>query len=65
MRMDHPEDAGIVMQRLVERFRQVDVVLRDRGRADPKLFGIGTTLTVAVTDINSLSVTSGTRALTC
>jgi protein phosphatase len=47
MRMDHPDDAAIVMQRLSERFRQVDEALRQQGRTDLKLFGMGTTLTVA------------------
>lgn len=47
MRMDHPDDAAIVMQRLSERFRQVDAALREQGRTDSKLFGMGTTLTVA------------------
>jgi PPM family protein phosphatase len=48
MRMDHPDDAATVMQRLSERFRQVDAALREQGRTDSKLFGMGTTLTVAV-----------------
>ncbi len=47
MRMDHPDDAAIVMQRFSDRFRQVDAALRQQGRTDSKLFGMGTTLTVA------------------
>jgi serine/threonine protein phosphatase PrpC len=48
MRLDHPDNAAIVMQRLKERFRQVDAALRELGRTDSNLFGMGTTLTVAV-----------------
>lgn len=36
-----------VMQRMAERYRQVDATLRDRGSADPALAGMGTTLTLA------------------
>ncbi|HTG13878.1 MAG TPA: protein phosphatase 2C domain-containing protein [Blastocatellia bacterium] len=47
MRMDHPDNAAIVMQRLTERFRLIDAELRAQAKTDSKLFGMGTTLTVA------------------
>jgi protein phosphatase len=36
-----------LMQRMADRFRQIDEMLLDRSRADPRLHGMGTTLTLA------------------
>jgi PPM family protein phosphatase len=35
------------MQRLAERYRRVHAALQEQGRADPALWGMGTTMTVA------------------
>src|SRR5262249_22910033 len=40
--------AAIVKKRLIDRFRQIDTALRERGERDPRLSGMGTTLTVAI-----------------
>ena len=47
LRLDQPDDMAIVMERMSERFRQIDAALRQQGQTDSKLFGMGTTLTVA------------------
>lgn len=47
MRMDQRENAERVMQRLTQRFRLVDAALKEEARSDPKLIGMGTTLTLA------------------
>jgi serine/threonine protein phosphatase PrpC len=39
--------AGVVKRRMKERFRQIDLTLREKGAKDPRLAGMGTTLTVA------------------
>jgi protein phosphatase len=39
--------AAVVKKRMAERFRQVDVALREYGATDPRLAGMGTTMTVA------------------
>jgi protein phosphatase len=36
-----------VMQRMAERYRRVDAALREEAQADPSLWGMGTTMTVA------------------
>jgi PPM family protein phosphatase len=36
-----------VERRMAERYRQVDAALREEARADPRLFGMGTTMTLA------------------
>lgn len=46
MRMNRRK-AAVVKRRMRERFRQVDVALRERSEKDPRLSGMGTTLTVA------------------
>jgi protein phosphatase len=38
-----------VLERMADRYRQIDAVLRDQGDADPRLAGMATTLTLAVT----------------
>jgi protein phosphatase len=48
MRLDQSEDSVIIMQRMTQRFRQVDDDLREQARQDPALTGMGTTLTVAI-----------------
>jgi protein phosphatase len=46
MRMNRRK-AAVVKRRLTRRFRQVDVALREHSEKDPRLTGMGTTLTVA------------------
>ena len=46
MRMNRRK-AAVLKRRMIERFRQVDVALRERGERDPRLAGMGTTMTVA------------------
>jgi protein phosphatase len=41
------EEAQQVMQRLAERYRRVQAALREQGRTDPELAGMGTTMTLA------------------
>jgi PPM family protein phosphatase len=48
MRLDRRDDVSVVMQRMVQRFRQVDDSLREQAESDNSLLGMGTTLTVAV-----------------
>src|SRR5215475_4335864 len=55
MRMN-PRKAAIVKKRLIDRFRQVDTALRERGERDPRLSGMGTTLTVAMSFSDELFV---------
>jgi PPM family protein phosphatase len=47
LRMNRRKTA-IVKKRIVDRFRQIDASLRERGERDPRLAGMGTTLTVAL-----------------
>jgi PPM family protein phosphatase len=49
MKMNQHENAGIVMRRMTNRFRQIDDELREIGETTRSLHGMGTTLTVAVT----------------
>jgi protein phosphatase len=53
MRVDESE-AERLLQRLSERYRQVDAALKAEARADPSLFGMGTTLTLAYSLGNEL-----------
>jgi protein phosphatase len=46
MRADERESERLV-QRLLERYREVDEALKAEARADPNLFGMGTTMTLA------------------
>ena len=55
MRMS-PRKAAIVKRRLIDRFRQIDIALRERGERDPRLSGMGTTLTVAMSFSDELFV---------
>jgi len=48
MRVDRRDDVSVVMQRMVQRFRQIDETLREQAKSDNSLLGMGTTLTVAV-----------------
>jgi protein phosphatase len=48
MRWDESDDAAQVMQRMRQRFRDVDNSLREQAEADKSLLGMGTTLTVAI-----------------
>jgi protein phosphatase len=41
------EEIQRIMQRMAERYRRVDAVLREESLADPNLAGMGTTMTVA------------------
>lgn len=47
MKMNQRENAAIVMQRMTNRFRQIDDELREQGELNRSLHGMGTTLTVA------------------
>lgn len=47
MRMNRRK-AAIVKQRLIRRFREIDEALREHGERDPRLAGMGTTMTVAL-----------------
>jgi serine/threonine protein phosphatase PrpC len=55
MRMN-PRKAAIVKRRLIDRFHQIDTALRERGERDPRLSGMGTTLTVAMSFSDDLFV---------
>jgi protein phosphatase len=44
---DDAEDTERVIQRLAERYRRIHEVLLDQGLGDPRLWGMGTTMTVA------------------
>jgi protein phosphatase len=46
MRVDE-EEAERLLRRLMQRYREVDAALKAEARADPSLFGMGTTLTLA------------------
>src|SRR5258708_29167957 len=43
-----PEEIHENMEKWRQRFRQIDAVLAQRAEADPSLFGMGTTLTIAL-----------------
>jgi protein phosphatase len=53
MRVDERE-AERLLQRLTQRYRQVDAALKAEARNDPSLFGMGTTLTLAYSLGNEL-----------
>ena len=46
MRMNRRK-AAVVKRRMTQRFRQIDLALRARGEGDPRLAGMGSTLTAA------------------
>lgn len=46
MRMNRRK-AAVVKRRMIERFRKIDIALREHGDRDPRLAGMGTTMTVA------------------
>ncbi len=48
MKLSQRDDISVVMQRMVQRFRQIDATLREQAKSDSSLLGMGTTLTVAV-----------------
>jgi len=47
MRLDE-EHAGQVLERMNQRFQQLQEVLHDKAQSDPKLSGMGTTMTLAL-----------------
>lgn len=47
MKLHRRDDFAIVMQRMTQRFRQIDETLREQAENDRTLAGMGTTLTVA------------------
>lgn len=47
MNVDRRDDLATVMRRFTERFREIDLALRERAQSDSTLFGMGTTLTLA------------------
>ena len=47
MSLQHDRDVQRVLQRMTDRFLQVDDALREKAKSDPTLRGMGTTLTVA------------------
>jgi len=47
MRMNRRK-AAVIKRRMIQRFHQIDVALRERGERDPRLAGMGSTLTAAV-----------------
>ncbi len=48
MKLKHREDYAVTMQRMRQRFRNIDEALREHGEIDRSLHGMGTTLTAAV-----------------
>ncbi len=56
MSLKRAEDVNHVLQRMSERFLQIDKSLRDKGKSDTTLKGMGTTLTVAGTLGNDLVI---------
>src|SRR5262249_12434074 len=49
LRIDDPSSAEEVMRRAAERFGQIDHALAEEAVDDPKLHGLGTTMTLAAT----------------
>jgi len=47
MKLNHREDLEMVMQRMTDRFRLVDVAIREKMESNASLAGMGTTLTAA------------------
>jgi len=56
MRLDSTEDVTIILQRMTQRFLKIDETLKEKGRWDASLRGMGTTLTVACTLGNDLVI---------
>ena len=56
MKFNQSKDESTVMQRITQRFRQVDDALRDQAEQDTSMFGMGTTLTVAISLGSSLLI---------
>ena len=48
MKFNQPEDENMVMQRIMQRFHQVDATLKDQAQQESSMMGMGTTLTVAI-----------------
>jgi protein phosphatase len=48
MKFNRRQDENTVLERMTQRFRQVDEALREEARQDSSIAGMGTTLTVAV-----------------
>ncbi len=47
MKINQSDNAAIIMRRMTDRFRQIDNDLREEGKKDRALYGMGTTLTAA------------------
>jgi serine/threonine protein phosphatase PrpC len=56
MRVIESQDADRVMERMSERFRKIDDAVRALSENDPALFGMGTTLTVAISRSRDLFI---------
>jgi protein phosphatase len=56
MKINHNEGAAVVMDRMTQRFRQIDKTLREQASRDRSLSGMGTTLTVAVSLATALLI---------
>jgi protein phosphatase len=56
MSLKRADDVDLVLQRMAERFLQIDKSLRDKAKSDATLHGMGTTLTVAGTLGNNLVI---------
>src|SRR5215203_6353231 len=48
MKVNERDDINVAMDRMTDRFRQIDDALREQARRDSSLLGMGTTLTVSV-----------------
>lgn len=48
MKVNERRDINVAMERMTDRFRQIDDALREQARLDSSLLGMGTTLTVSV-----------------
>jgi PPM family protein phosphatase len=56
MKFNQPENENTVMQRITQRFRQVDDALKDQAQQESSVMGMGTTLTVALSLGNTLLI---------
>jgi PPM family protein phosphatase len=56
MKFNQPKDETTVLQRITQRFRQVDDTLKDQAQRQKSMLGMGTTLTLAVSLGNTLLI---------
>ncbi len=56
MKFNQPKDETTVMQRMTQRFRQIDDALKDQAQRESSMLGMGTTLTVAASLGSSLLI---------